>query len=343
MHIARTIPRKKINKSVDLLTFPGTVYTSLGLIAPNESANSICARSNLKELTIIMTSTMLLVMSIMCLHYVRLVDGRSSGIILRQWLNRREHQNIQDERPLVHLTCWTCANKTDNEACNDWAPDVICPAEHSVCKSIHHVNIVTMETESVTKTCSAPDECSSRDVGCHDTGRDDDVKRCVSCCTESYCNEAVPSNQLSAISLSVTSLTSTGSQLSHSHHIVLVVAILKSLLILTSLWMNNSWYDLMIYCINGAFVVIISIVYKCALFVLGILYYMTINMYQCIFYIHFCSCPMLTLSCSFCRCLIKLVSVKKCIFCYISCGVYYITTRMSCLFVISFNNIISSQ
>ena len=174
-----------------------------------------------------MTSTVLLMLPIMCLHGVLLVNGRSSGIILRQWLKHREHQNLQDERPLVHLTCWTCANKTDNEACNDWAPDVMCPADHSVCKSVHHVNIVTMETESVTKTCSAPDECSSRDVGCHDTGRDDDVKRCVSCCTESYCNEAVPSDQSSAISLSVTSLTSTSSNLSlkYSNYIVLAMSV----------------------------------------------------------------------------------------------------------------------
>ncbi len=28
---------------------------------------------------------------------------------------------------LADLTCWTCPNKTDNEACNNWAPDVHCP------------------------------------------------------------------------------------------------------------------------------------------------------------------------------------------------------------------------
>lgn len=32
------------------------------------------------------------------------------------------------------LTCWTCPNKTDNEICNDWAPDKECaPSEYNMC------------------------------------------------------------------------------------------------------------------------------------------------------------------------------------------------------------------
>ena len=29
--------------------------------------------------------------------------------------------------PEVSLTCWSCPEHPDNEACNDWAPDVFCP------------------------------------------------------------------------------------------------------------------------------------------------------------------------------------------------------------------------
>ena len=106
------------------------------------------------------------------------------------------------------ITCWTCANKTDNEACNNWAPEIRCPIGHSVCKSVHRFDRITMEIISVTKTCSLPERCSGSDVGCRPV--DVTVSECISCCTESYCNEEIPHDHASAFRLSMTSLRSAG-------------------------------------------------------------------------------------------------------------------------------------
>ena len=126
----------------------------------------------------------------------------------------RQKNDFEQFQP---ITCWTCANQSSNGACNDWAPDVQCPVEYSVCKSVHHVNVITMETESVTKSCSAATAC---DVGCRDAAGDD-VMECVSCCTGSYCNEDIPRDSLSAIALSVTSFTSECSLVGVSQYLMI--------------------------------------------------------------------------------------------------------------------------
>ena len=30
------------------------------------------------------------------------------------------------------LTCWTCPNKENNKACNDWAPNTACSASSKI-------------------------------------------------------------------------------------------------------------------------------------------------------------------------------------------------------------------
>ena len=104
------------------------------------------------------------------------------------------------------ITCWTCTNKTDNEACNNWAPEVRCPNRHSVCKSVHRFDVVTMETVYVTKTCSLPSKCSINDVGCRGVAGTE--SQCTACCSESYCNEDIPYDDVSAFRLSLTSQSS---------------------------------------------------------------------------------------------------------------------------------------
>ena len=64
------------------------------------------------------------------------------------------------------ITCWTCAKKTDNDVCNNWAPEVLCPIRHSICKTVHRFDEVTLKTVSLTKSCSLPEQCSQSDVVC---------------------------------------------------------------------------------------------------------------------------------------------------------------------------------
>ena len=43
------------------------------------------------------------------------------------------------------LTCWTCPDKTDNDACNDWAPNVPC----SLRGMFHYsINLLLYKTKS---------------------------------------------------------------------------------------------------------------------------------------------------------------------------------------------------
>jgi len=111
------------------------------------------------------------------------------------------HTYVITITPTQALTCWTCPNKTDNEACNTWAPDVHCPTNHTVCQTLHRVD-TQRRSILVHKSCAKVDECTQDHVGCVHT--DSGVMECMSCCTDSYCNEAVPSNHSSAIMLSAT-------------------------------------------------------------------------------------------------------------------------------------------
>ena len=81
---------------------------------------------------------------------------------------------------------------------------VPCLAGYTVCKSVHSFNMFTKETDYVIKTCAKQEECALDHVGCDDT---DDSTECVTCCTEDYCNEDVPTDQLSAVLLSVLTTT----------------------------------------------------------------------------------------------------------------------------------------
>ena len=146
-------------------------------------------------------------LAVLVLCHARPSESYSARRLFRQWL-RSQHENaLQPE--VEDLTCWTCNNQTDNEACNNWAPDVQCPVGHSVCKAVHRMDMDTTETETITKMCSPPKECS---VGCYDVTETGVVAReCVTCCTESYCNEDIPTDFLSAITLSLAPFASDSS------------------------------------------------------------------------------------------------------------------------------------
>lgn len=99
------------------------------------------------------------------------------------------------------LTCWTCPNKTDNEACNDWAPDVSCPQNHTVCMTVHRLVWRQGRSVAVNKVCARQHECTLGSVGCFRTDTPGIVE-CVSCCDTPYCNENVPTNHSTASALS---------------------------------------------------------------------------------------------------------------------------------------------
>ncbi|KAK2142245.1 hypothetical protein LSH36_981g00019 [Paralvinella palmiformis] len=80
-----------------------------------------------------------------------------------------------------------------------------------------------METVSVTKTCSLPEICSSSDVGCRLV--DDTENECISCCTESYCNEEIPLDHVSAVRLSMTSIKSSAFRARISSHLTFMILI----------------------------------------------------------------------------------------------------------------------
>ena len=66
----------------------------------------------------------------------------------------------------AHITCWTCPGKTNNEECNNWAPDKRCPQAHTVCKTVHRFYADGAQSISVHKTCAMPDQCTPNMVGC---------------------------------------------------------------------------------------------------------------------------------------------------------------------------------
>ncbi|KAL5005736.1 hypothetical protein ScPMuIL_016894 [Solemya velum] len=97
---------------------------------------------------------------------------------------------VDSESSVQRLTCWTCPNKGDNTECNNWAPDIYCPLNRTVCQTTHTLHTETGRSVAVEKKCALPTECGEGSVGC--TTQDDGTMVCVSCCQHSYCNEDVP-------------------------------------------------------------------------------------------------------------------------------------------------------
>ncbi|XP_033728358.1 ly6/PLAUR domain-containing protein 6-like [Pecten maximus] len=122
-----------------------------------------------------------------------------------------------DEQHTSDITCWTCPVKKNNDACNDWAPDVKCPLNNTVCKTTHILHKTTGESVSVIKQCAPPSECDLEAVGCTAIPNTDHME-CISCCDKPYCNVAVPVNTTTAIKLS--SYFSGASDLHPSQHIM---------------------------------------------------------------------------------------------------------------------------
>ncbi|KAI0219890.1 hypothetical protein LSAT2_028591 [Lamellibrachia satsuma] len=112
---------------------------------------------------------------------------------------KNEKQSSQEE--LEVLVCWTCRDKVDNEACNDWAPNVRCPANNTICKTIHRLSTTSGHSVVVNKFCVHHSHCTHDMIGCLATGIPDE-QECVSCCDYAYCNEAVPTNHSVALALS---------------------------------------------------------------------------------------------------------------------------------------------
>ncbi|XP_046377152.1 ly6/PLAUR domain-containing protein 6-like [Haliotis rufescens] len=103
------------------------------------------------------------------------------------------------------ITCWTCPNMTTNGECNGWAPDIKCPAEQTVCRTVHRFESASGSSVLVNKGCVAPSQCSKTHVGCRATDNRS-LKECVSCCTESYCNKEVAVDNMTAMQLSLSVL-----------------------------------------------------------------------------------------------------------------------------------------
>ncbi|KAK2138372.1 hypothetical protein LSH36_3175g00000 [Paralvinella palmiformis] len=81
-----------------------------------------------------------------------------------------------------------------------------------------------METVSVTKSCSLPEICSNIDIGCRVVN--DTESECISCCTESYCNEEIPHDHVSAFRFSITLLRSATFRPKISSHLIFIVCLI---------------------------------------------------------------------------------------------------------------------
>lgn len=141
---------------------------------------------------------------------------------IRNTWSKIKTDNSAEMRSLTseEITCWTCAEKTGNEACNNWAPELRCPLGHSVCKTVHRFDEITMETVSLSKMCSLPEMCSNTQIGCRRVQAEEN--ECISCCTESYCNEDIAHDQVSAVSLSLKSLNAATNRVSLSHQLSVI-------------------------------------------------------------------------------------------------------------------------
>ena len=87
----------------------------------------------------------------------------SFGEKLQQWHFNEEqpHQLVRHGAVMFEdLTCWSCQNMSSNGECNDWAPNIPCLAGYTICKTMHRMDSETELTDSVSKSCAKPDECS---------------------------------------------------------------------------------------------------------------------------------------------------------------------------------------
>lgn len=111
-------------------------------------------------------------------------------------INVEENPRAREE--MESITCWTCPGKSNNEECNDWAPDRQCHKSHSWCKTVHRFNERSGKSILVNKECVQARHCSVDHVGCYQTLQPN-VIDCVTCCNRDYCNEFVPVNHTSAL------------------------------------------------------------------------------------------------------------------------------------------------
>ncbi|KAL8581057.1 hypothetical protein ACOMHN_012708 [Nucella lapillus] len=103
--------------------------------------------------------------------------------------------------PTSDITCWTCSQKANNEECNNWAPDLKCPVNHTVCQTVHRFSVPGVVSVEISKRCVHSSACTPRHVGCALDPRTGQ-QECVSCCDYSYCNQEVPVNSTTAVQLS---------------------------------------------------------------------------------------------------------------------------------------------
>lgn len=130
------------------------------------------------------------------------------------------NQLAQDRRS--GLICWTCSNKSSNDECNDWAPNVMCQSNQTLCKTIHRLDAATERSLSVSKFCASVDECRIDLMGCRSASHSSyssssassyrktsqlQQMECESCCDSSYCNEDVPNNDTTAKFMSMALLS----------------------------------------------------------------------------------------------------------------------------------------
>lgn len=107
-----------------------------------------------------------------------------------------------DEASGSGVTCWTCKDKRSNEECNNWAPDVECPFNQTVCQTVHRFAVPGFSSIQVTKRCVHASECSLSHIGCSSLDQSGQQQECTACCDVSYCNQEVPVNRTTAQQLS---------------------------------------------------------------------------------------------------------------------------------------------
>ncbi|WAQ99750.1 LYPD6-like protein, partial [Mya arenaria] len=138
------------------------------------------------------------------------------------------------------VTCYTCPRMANNSQCNQWAPDIPCPVESAVCKTVHVFDAASRESVSVTKMCALPEHCAPD-------------HECVSCCSQSYCNKPVPYSTSTSKQLSVTLIGSSDSHM-NSWNLLSVVHIA---MIVSAVWGAHIHVD---YNTNGMRVMLFTIV-----------------------------------------------------------------------------------
>ncbi|KAK2182178.1 hypothetical protein NP493_364g03034 [Ridgeia piscesae] len=137
-----------------------------------------------------------------------------------------EKDSAQEEQEV--FVCWTCRDKVDNDACNDWAPNVRCPNNNTVCKTVHRLSTTSGRSVAVNKFCVHQSHCTHDMIGCLATGIPGE-QECVSCCNYAYCNEAVPTNHSMALMLSSLPVESGGIPSVHCSPITFTLLICAAL------------------------------------------------------------------------------------------------------------------